>query len=114
MATAVRIANPSPSVIGVRKGSPVWPLVPSFLPAPGAPEVAPPKKKTVRTSLSGAEINPEQFAAMSASVAAFLGRPVRILSMKKLKSSDPQVSAWAQQGRIDVQGCHCLSGPRFW
>jgi hypothetical protein len=66
--------------------------------APGAPE----------------EVSPETMAVLAETVSGFLGKKVRIRSARKIPMPPPQrahppsdgADAWAQQGRVLVQGSH--------
>lgn len=50
-----------------------------------------------------AEIGPEVLALISAAVAAYLGRPARVRSVRQLQATP---SLWAQAGRVSIQGSH--------
>ncbi|WP_224961752.1 hypothetical protein [Geomonas subterranea] len=53
------------------------------------------------------EITPELLMVMSASIAAYLGRSVRI---RKARFVDPmQVNAWGQSSRVVLQASHNLN-----
>ncbi|GFO62694.1 hypothetical protein M1B72_20155 [Geomonas paludis] len=53
------------------------------------------------------EITPELLMVMSASIAAYLGRTVRI---RKARFVDPmQVNAWGQSSRVVLQASHNLN-----
>jgi len=54
------------------------------------------------------QITPEMMSVIAASVTAFLGKKVRILSARKLESPRPGLSPWSQQGRVFVQASHNL------
>jgi methylmalonyl-CoA carboxyltransferase 12S subunit len=51
------------------------------------------------------EITPELLMVMSASIAAYLGKNVRIRQARFL---DPQLNAWGQSSRVVLQGSHIL------
>ena len=52
-------------------------------------------------------ITPETLTVIAASVAAFLGKKVRIRSARALQTPYP-VDPWARQGRLIVQTSHNL------
>ncbi|WP_224984384.1 hypothetical protein [Geomonas agri] len=53
------------------------------------------------------EITPELLMVMSASIAAYLGRTVRI---RRARFVDPmQVNAWGQSSRVVLQASHNLN-----
>ncbi|MGE5568347.1 MAG: hypothetical protein ACM3S5_04840 [Rhodospirillales bacterium] len=49
------------------------------------------------------EISPELLAMISAAVAAYLGKPARVRSVRQLQTTP---SLWAQAGRVSIQGSH--------
>jgi methylmalonyl-CoA carboxyltransferase 12S subunit len=54
---------------------------------------------------SDAEITPELLMVMSASIAAYLGKSVRI---RRARFVDPHFNAWGQSSRVVVQSSHYL------
>ena len=52
------------------------------------------------------EISPEILMAISAAVAAYLGKRAHIRTVRLLSST-----AWAQQGRVNIQASHRLNVP---
>jgi methylmalonyl-CoA carboxyltransferase 12S subunit len=52
-----------------------------------------------------AQISPELLMVMSASIAAYLGKSVRI---RRARFVDPQCNAWGQSSRVVVQASHYL------
>ncbi|MGA2369852.1 MAG: hypothetical protein ACLPPV_21895 [Candidatus Korobacteraceae bacterium] len=59
---------------------------------------------------SNDEVTPKTVSIIAAAVTEFLGKKVRIRSVKVLQEPDA-VSRWVSQGRAMVQGSHNL-GPR--
>jgi len=53
-------------------------------------------------------ITSEIVAVIEAAAAAYLGRPVRILSIRMLGDADGDSNAWASQGRDIIQTSHNL------
>jgi len=53
-------------------------------------------------------ITPEIVAVIEAAAAAFVGKPVRILSIRALGDADGDSNAWAAQGRDIIQTSHNL------
>ncbi|NTW94882.1 MAG: hypothetical protein HGB27_09415 [Chlorobiaceae bacterium] len=53
------------------------------------------------------EITPELLIIMSASIAAYLGKNVRIRRARFI--SDQGQSSWSQQGRVSIQSSHTFS-----
>lgn len=51
------------------------------------------------------EITPELLMVMSASIAAYLGKSVRI---RRARFIAPQLNAWGQSSRVVVQSSHYL------
>ena len=54
------------------------------------------------------EVSPDVLALISANIANFFGREVRILGVRKLEPVRPVVDQWAGQGRIAVHTSHNL------
>jgi hypothetical protein len=52
------------------------------------------------------EITPETLATITETIAALLGRKVRIRSVKMLETPSAVANPWAQQGRVIVQASH--------
>ncbi|HJV35509.1 hypothetical protein [Geomonas sp.] len=57
------------------------------------------------TPKEGAGITPELLLVMSASIAAYLGKTVRI---RRARFLDPQANAWGQSSRVVLQSSHNL------
>jgi hypothetical protein len=57
------------------------------------------------------EITPKTVSIIAAAVTEFLGKKVRIRSVKALKEPD-EVSRWVRQGRAMVQDSHNLGRAR--
>lgn len=72
-------------------------------PPPAAPQPAAPV--TVQAPASD-EIPAEALTVITAAIAAFLGKKARIRGIRRLPAYG--VAAWAQQGRVYVQGSHNL------
>ncbi|MBV5328165.1 MAG: hypothetical protein JZU65_11100 [Chlorobium sp.] len=53
------------------------------------------------------EITPELLIIMSASIAAYLGKNVRVCKARFI--SDQGQSSWSQQGRVSIQSSHTFS-----
>ncbi|MBM3423145.1 MAG: hypothetical protein FJY09_07875 [Chlorobi bacterium] len=53
------------------------------------------------------EITPELLMIMSASIAAYLGKNVRIRKARFISNLGP--SSWSQQGRVSIQSSHTFS-----
>ncbi len=53
------------------------------------------------------EITPELLIIMSSSIAAYLGKNVRIRRARFI--SDQGQSSWSQQGRVSIQSSHTFS-----
>jgi methylmalonyl-CoA carboxyltransferase 12S subunit len=70
---------------------------PPAAPAPVAPVAAAPEPE---------EISEEILLALSAAVAAYLGKRAHIRTVRLLSST-----AWAQQGRVNIQASHRLNVP---
>ena len=70
-------------------------------PAPVAVAAAP-----VAVAPEPEEISPEVLIAISAAVAAYLGKRAHIRTVRLLSST-----AWAQQGRVNIQASHRLNVP---
>ncbi|MFZ0313633.1 MAG: hypothetical protein WAL85_13075 [Candidatus Korobacteraceae bacterium] len=60
---------------------------------------------------SSDEVTPKTVSIIAAAVTEFLGKKVRIRSVKVLQQPDG-VSRWVRQGRAIVQGSHNLGPPR--
>ena len=56
----------------------------------------------------GEQLKPETLAAITAATTAFLGKKVRVRSVRPLPAAQDSVGAWAQQGRVFVQTSHNL------
>ncbi|HOL70220.1 MAG TPA: OadG family protein [Bryobacteraceae bacterium] len=70
---------------------------PAIAPAAPVEETAPPVEE------NSEEISPEVLAVISAAVAAYLGKPARVRSVRQLQTTP---SLWAQAGRVSIQGSH--------
>jgi methylmalonyl-CoA carboxyltransferase 12S subunit len=55
----------------------------------------------------GSEITPELLVIMSAAIAAYLGKNVRIRKARFISNQGP--SSWSQQGRVSIQSSHTFS-----
>ncbi|NTV01996.1 MAG: hypothetical protein HGB04_04325 [Chlorobiaceae bacterium] len=53
------------------------------------------------------EITPELLMIMSAAIAAYLGKNVRIRRARFISEQGP--SSWSQQGRVSIQSSHAIS-----
>ncbi|NTU54044.1 MAG: hypothetical protein HGA97_10175 [Chlorobiaceae bacterium] len=53
------------------------------------------------------EITPELLMIMSVSIAAYLGKNVRIRRARFIKGEGP--SSWSQVGRVSIQSSHTFS-----
>jgi methylmalonyl-CoA carboxyltransferase large subunit len=53
------------------------------------------------------EITPELLMIMSAAIAAYLGKNVRIRRARFISDQGP--SSWSQQGRVSIQSSHTFS-----
>ena len=62
-------------------------------------------------SHSSDEVTPKTVSIIAAAVTEFLGKNVRIRSVKMLQEPDA-VSRWVRQGRAMVQGSHNLGPTR--
>jgi hypothetical protein len=56
-------------------------------------------------SSSSSEITPRILAVIAAAATAFIGKKVRIVSVRTLHVVDP----WARQGRVTIQASHNLT-----
>jgi len=61
-----------------------------------------------KTPAGGSGITPEVMAVIEEAAAAFLGRRVRILSVKLKAHAEVQSNSWAEQGRNVQQTSHNL------
>jgi methylmalonyl-CoA carboxyltransferase 12S subunit len=52
-------------------------------------------------------ITPELLVIMSAAIAAYLGKNVRIRRARFIRNQGP--SSWSQQGRVSIQSSHTFS-----
>lgn len=57
-------------------------------------------------ALGSEEVTPETLAAISASVAALVGKEVHITSARSMPSAMPVRNSWAGQGRVTLQSSH--------
>ena len=57
--------------------------------------------------MSDSEITPELLIVMSAAIAAYLGKNVRIRRARFIRDQGP--SSWSQQGRVSIQSSHSFS-----
>jgi len=64
-----------------------------------------------KSSSSNEEVTPKTVSIIAAAVTEFLGKKVRIRSVKVLQERDA-VSRWVRQGRAMVQGSHNLAQTR--
>ncbi|AOS83530.1 hypothetical protein BIU88_04855 [Chlorobaculum limnaeum] len=62
-------------------------------------------KETMREEQQ--EITPELLMIMSASIAAYLGKNVRIRRARFISEQGP--SSWSQMGRVSIQSSHTFS-----
>lgn len=66
-------------------------------------------KPPIAAQVQGSEeIPPETLAKLSETIAAWLGKKVRIRSVKMLPTPNAVLNPWAQQGRVVVQASHYL------
>jgi hypothetical protein len=65
----------------------------------------PPRVTIDSKSSSSSEITPRILAVIAAAATAFIGKKVRIVSVRTLQVVDP----WARQGRVTVQASHNLT-----
>lgn len=63
-------------------------------------------KETIVEDEQG-EITPELLMIMSASIAAYLGKNVRIRRARFISEQGP--SSWSQMGRVSIQTSHTFS-----
>ncbi len=63
-------------------------------------------KETIR-EVEQQEITPELLMIMSASIAAYLGKNVRIRRARFI--SEQGQSSWSQMGRVSIQSSHTFS-----
>jgi methylmalonyl-CoA carboxyltransferase large subunit len=63
-------------------------------------------KETVRED-EHQEITPELLMIMSVSIAAYLGKNVRIRRARFISEQGP--SSWSQMGRVSIQSSHTFS-----
>ena len=56
---------------------------------------------------SESNITPELLVIMSAAIAAYLGKNVRIRRARFISNQGP--SSWSQQGRVSIQSSHTFS-----
>ncbi|MGC8774271.1 MAG: hypothetical protein ACP5R6_03270 [Chlorobaculum sp.] len=63
-------------------------------------------KETIR-EMEQQEITPELLMIMSASIAAYLGKNVRIRRARFI--SEQGQSSWSQMGRVSIQSSHTFS-----
>jgi methylmalonyl-CoA carboxyltransferase 12S subunit len=56
---------------------------------------------------SESEITPELLVIMSAAIAAYLGKNVRICRARFISNQGP--SSWSQLGRVSIQSSHTFS-----
>ena len=56
---------------------------------------------------SAGPVPPETLAVIVASVTAFLGKKVRVRSVRRIQTPYP-ANPWAKQGRVTIQGSHNL------
>ena len=52
------------------------------------------------------EVTPEEVVMIAAAVTAFLGKPVRVRNVRRLRSDSG--AAWSRQGRVFIQASHNL------
>jgi|ERR1700690_1126578 hypothetical protein len=64
---------------------------------------------TAPTAAGTEEITPEILRTITETVAALLGRKVRIRSVKILQMPGATANSWAQQGRVVVQASHNIA-----
>lgn len=64
------------------------------------------RKETVRED-EHQEITPELLMIMSVSIAAYLGKNVRIRRARFISEQGP--SSWSQMGRVSIQSSHTFS-----
>ena len=61
----------------------------------------------METNMSEPEITPELLIIISAAIAAYLGKNVRIRRARFI--SDHGQSSWSQMGRVSIQSSHTFS-----
>jgi hypothetical protein len=52
------------------------------------------------------QVSTEEIVVIAAAITAFLGKPVRVRSVRRLQSDGS--SAWSRQGRVFIQASHNL------
>jgi methylmalonyl-CoA carboxyltransferase large subunit len=57
--------------------------------------------------MNDAEITPELLMIISAAIAAYLGKNVRIRRARFISDEGP--SSWSQQGRVSIQASHAIT-----
>lgn len=57
--------------------------------------------------MNDAEITPELLMVISAAIAAYLGKNVRIRRARFISDEGP--SSWSQQGRVSIQASHAIT-----
>jgi methylmalonyl-CoA carboxyltransferase 12S subunit len=58
-------------------------------------------------TMNDTEITPELLMIISAAIAAYLGKNVRIRRARFISEQGP--SSWSQQGRVSIQSSHTFS-----
>jgi methylmalonyl-CoA carboxyltransferase large subunit len=90
-----------------RETKPLAAPVPAPLPAPAKePVIQAPVAAPAPVPTQPEEVTHETLAIISAAIAAYLGKTVRIRSARRL--SPDERSTWAQQGRVYIQASHNL------
>ena len=89
------------ALIESRNGKVATAPVPAPAAAPAVPSAPqPPEPEQVE------EVSPETITILTAAVAAFLGKRVRVRGARLVRTAPS--NAWAQQGRVFVQASHNL------
>lgn len=57
-------------------------------------------------------VTPEEIAIIAAAVTAFLGKPVRVKSARRVRPPVAAQSPWGLQGRIFIQASHALGAQK--
>ena len=60
------------------------------------------------SAITPAGVTPEILRVIEAAATSFLGRKVRVLSVKLASESEVHTSSWASQGRDMIHGSHNL------
>jgi len=80
--------------------------------ASGAAETSPPQASLdplrACSAITPTGVTPEILAVIEVAATLFLGRKVRVLSVKLASESEVRTSSWANQGRGMIHGSHNL------